>query len=487
MTTPLLASVADLLVKVEPVLGPAHGPRLAQLRARIDAPLRVAIAGKVKAGKSTLLNALVGEKVAPTDARECTKVVTWYRNSHVYRVTGVPWDGASGELRFRRTEDELEIDLGGYRADDLQYVDVEWPTDRLRDTTLIDTPGLASISDDISMRSQRYLASDEQGPGEADAVIYLLRHLHPTDLSFLEAFKDSITITGAAVNSIAVISRADEIGSSRTNAMAAAEKVAMRYRHDPRVHSLCQAVVPVAGLIAQAACTLREDEASAMRDVASLGPARTTDLLLSADRFCAIPLDRGPDEATRRRLLDRVGLFGVRLAIELIAAGRVSSTGELATELEQRSGIMQLRRILGGQFSARASVLKARSTLATIWALAGLHGGREGRMVRDRVRDIEQAAHELVEIRLLSQLRAGTVRLGHDRLEAQRLLGDEGPEARVRLGLPPEASIEDVRGAAIGAIGRWRSVAEDPLLVRDAREVAQGVVRTCEALAVADA
>ncbi len=486
MTTPLLASVADLLVKAEPNLGPAHGDRLAELRARIDAPLRVAIAGKVKAGKSTLLNALVGEKVAPTDARECTKVVTWYRNSHVYRVTGVPWDGPSSELRFRRTEDELEIELGGYHADDLQYVDVEWPTDRLRDTTLIDTPGLASISDDISMRSQRYLASDEQGPGEADAVIYLLRHLHPTDVSFLEAFKDTITITGASVNSIAVISRADEIGSSRTNAMAAAEKVAMRYRRDPRVHSLCQAVVPVAGLIAQAACTLREDEALALRDIAALGPERTSELLLSAERFATLPVAH-PDEHTRRLLLDRIGLFGVRLAVELIAADRVRSTGELAAQLEQRSGIVELRRILGGQFAARAGVLKARSTLATIWALATLHGGREGRMVRDRVRDIEQAAHELVEIRLLSQLRAGTVRLGHDGLEAQRLLGDDGPDSRHRLGLPIDAAAEDVRGAAITAIGRWRSVAEDPLLVRDAREVAQGVVRTCEALAVAGA
>ena len=50
-----------------------------QLR-RLDEPLRVAIAGKVKAGKSTLLNALVGEQVAPTDAGECTRVVTWYRD-----------------------------------------------------------------------------------------------------------------------------------------------------------------------------------------------------------------------------------------------------------------------------------------------------------------------------------------------------------------------------------------------------------------------
>ena len=63
---------------------------------RLDGPLRIAIAGKVKAGKSTLLNALVGEQIAPTDAGECTRVVTWYRDgarsrgSRCSRATGAP-------------------------------------------------------------------------------------------------------------------------------------------------------------------------------------------------------------------------------------------------------------------------------------------------------------------------------------------------------------------------------------------------------------
>ena len=46
---------------------------------RLQGPIRLAIAGKVKAGKSTLLNALIGEELAPTDAGECTRIVTWYR------------------------------------------------------------------------------------------------------------------------------------------------------------------------------------------------------------------------------------------------------------------------------------------------------------------------------------------------------------------------------------------------------------------------
>ena len=480
----LVASVRQLLDAAEPILGKRAG-RIAELRERLDGPLRVAIAGKVKAGKSTLLNALVGECVAPTDASECTRVVTRYRNSHVYRVTAMPYVGEPLELRFRRTEQSLDFTLGDRSADEFQFVDVEWPSERLRDVVLIDTPGLASVSEDVSQRTQRYLSTDEEGPGDADAVIYLMRHLHPMDLSFLEAFKDSIATLGATVNSIGVLSRADEVGASRTNAMAAAERIASKYRADPRINALCQVVIPVAGLIAQAATTLRQDEANALRAIALLDRSRSTELLLSAQRFVTMDAAPGLEPEVRGRLLDRLGLFGVRLSVELIIAGRVNSAGELAAALEARSGIQELRQVLGGHFASRATVLKARSTLATVWALAEMHGGADARMLRDRIRDIERAAHELVEIRLLSQLRRGAVALGESSREARRILGDGGATPEVRLGLPPAASPEEIQTAAIATIGRWRVVAEDPLLSADARDVVRGVIRSCEALAVA--
>jgi predicted GTPase len=484
-TEALLASVDRLLDAAEPVLRSPYSARIPELRARLHGPLRVAIAGKVKAGKSTLLNALVGEQVAPTDASECTRVVTWYRKSHLYRVTGVPFEGPPAELRFRRTDRALEVDLGGRPAEALRYLDVEWPSERLRDMVLIDTPGLGSISGDVSRRTERFLSSDEEGPGDADAVIYLMRHLHPMDMSFLEAFRDTTATPGAAINSIAVLSRADEIGSARTNALHAAAQVAARYRADERIATLCQVVVPVAGLIAQAATSVREDEMIALKTVAALPRDESTSLLLSAARFLDRDYSVGVEPVTRRNLLDHLGLFGVRLAVALLNAGRVSSTGELAAELERRSGIRELRQILGGQFASRAAVLKARSTLATIAALAELHGGQAGRRLRDMVRDIEHAAHELVEIRLLTQLRRGTSALGADAAVAQRLLGSDGPDARVRLALPDTATHEAVREAAIAAIRGWRSLAEDPLMDTESRDVARGVIRTCEELAMA--
>ena len=79
---------------------------------RLDEPLRVAIAGKVKAGKSTLLNALVGEQVAPTDAGECTRVVTWYRDGTTPRSCCTPARARRGRCRSAGDDGALTIDLG---------------------------------------------------------------------------------------------------------------------------------------------------------------------------------------------------------------------------------------------------------------------------------------------------------------------------------------------------------------------------------------
>jgi len=146
-----------------------------------------------------------------------------------------------------------------------------------------------------------------------------------------------------------------------------------------------------------------------------------------------------------------------------------------------------VRRLLAGQFTSRAAVLKARSALATVTALAELHGGSAGKRLRDLAQDIENADHQLVEIRLLSQLKSDPSLLRDDEDEARRILGGDGPDAHMRLGLAGNASTTTIREAAMAAIGRWRVLADDPLMSRDGRMVAAGVIRTCEGLAVGGA
>jgi hypothetical protein len=84
---------ALLHVAAEIYVGTPAQQGVAELAVRLDGPLRVAIAGMVKAGKSTLLNALVGEELAPTDAGECTRVVWWFHDGLTYRAI-IPPDPA---------------------------------------------------------------------------------------------------------------------------------------------------------------------------------------------------------------------------------------------------------------------------------------------------------------------------------------------------------------------------------------------------------
>ena len=155
-------------------------------------------------------------------------------------------------------------------------------------------------------------------------MIYLMRHLHATDARFLEAFHDHGVARAAPVNTVGVLSRADEIGGGRLDAMASARPVARRYRAEPALRGLCQNVVAVAGLLAQTARTLRQAEFAALRALARIAARRPgAPLLFTADRFpptmagCAAGCDTGG----RRALLLRFGLFGVRLARAADPAG----------------------------------------------------------------------------------------------------------------------------------------------------------------------
>ena len=100
----------------------------------------------MKAGKSTLLNALVGEQIAPTDAGECTRVVTWYLDAQSPRSRCTRAAAPPRQLTISRASGALSFDLQGIPVEQVDKLEVEWPSQSLRTQTLIDTPGIASLS-----------------------------------------------------------------------------------------------------------------------------------------------------------------------------------------------------------------------------------------------------------------------------------------------------------------------------------------------------
>src|SRR5512139_3939802 len=95
---PLSIRIAALCDEVGPRVGPQTQAQVLGVRRRLGEPLRVAIAGRLKAGKSTLVNALIGRCVAPTEVGECTRIVTQFRYGTADRVDVVRRDGRRTSL-----------------------------------------------------------------------------------------------------------------------------------------------------------------------------------------------------------------------------------------------------------------------------------------------------------------------------------------------------------------------------------------------------
>ncbi len=457
--------------------------RCVELAQRLDGPLRLAVAGKVKAGKSTLLNALVGDRIAPVDAGECTRVVTWYRAAEAPRITLEHRGGAAHDLPVRFRDGALEIDLGGVPVADVERLVIGWPADDLRRFTLVDTPGIASLSARTSARAARLLTpADEAPPGATDAVLYLVRHLHTEDAGFLRAFRGAPRTGG--VTTVAAVARADEIGGARVDALEAAADLAAGYRADPVVRGLCLDVVAVAGLLAETGSTMTAGEYDAVAALAELPPWAATDALRSADHFGSADV-AGLDADRRARLMRRFGMFGLRLAVQRLRDG-VDGPAALGAELVRRSGLPDLRSALARCLEARRDVLIARSVLTELGWLLREEPAPGTAMLAADVRRAVREAPELVELRTLGALRAGRVDLPPDLLaEGLAVLGDAGPSASERLGLPPGSGERQRRARAWDAARRWRERAENPVTDHSSAVACRTVLRAFEALASA--
>ena len=90
-----------------------------------------------------------------------------------------------------------------------------------------------------------------------------------------------------------MLSRADEIGVGRLDALNSARRIARRYRSDDKIRGLCQTVVAVAGLLAQTGRTMRQHEFAALTTLAGLSRAELDGMLLSVDRFARVESSSG--------------------------------------------------------------------------------------------------------------------------------------------------------------------------------------------------
>jgi hypothetical protein len=452
--------------------------RLHQRLSRFEEPLSVAVAGPWQSGKSTLINALVGEEIAPIEAADAAAtgplVFTWYQDGTEPRAFAYP---ADRELPVIRSVRGMQVDIGQWQPAPVNDIVVSWPARTLRHTTLVDTPALPTGEGDSVATT-----ATEQVLRDADVVLYLTRDGRDADLQFLRRPQQGMVVRQAAVNLLLVLSRADELGGGRIDALLAARQLARRHHRDPRVGALCLGVVAVSGLVTLAGRMLSEPDFAALAALARIPRPELERCLLSTDRFVSAAIPAPVAAETRRGLLDRLGIFGVRLATTLIRTGS-DSRAKLAAELVQRGGLAELRETLTRCFIDRRGVFKARSALVALESLLRTEPRPGVEKLFAELEHLLANAHDLREIRLLSWLRGRRVGFdGELAVEARRLIGENGTDLVARLGVDHRATSTELWQLSSEALVRWQERTEDPLLSLDQRRAAKVVARSCEGI-----
>jgi replication fork clamp-binding protein CrfC len=452
---------------------------LERIGRRLNQPIRIALAGTLKAGKSTLVNALVGENIAPTDATEATRIVTWFRHGATPKVTANHRGGRRSNVPISRNGG-LTFDFASLDPEDVVDLDVEWPAAELIDATIIDTPGTSSLNSDVSERTLRLLVPSDGVP-RVDAVVFLLRTLNAADIALLKQIGQLVGGSSGALGIIGVASRADEIGAGRIDAMMSAKDVAKRFTDEMDRTGICQAVVPVSGLLALTARTLRQSEFVALQKLAGVEAAELAKALLSADRFVREDSPLPVDAATRRQLIERFGMFGIRIAVAALQIG-ITDSVSLADELLERSGLIALRDVIDQQFAQRSDLLKAHTALLSLRRFVADNPIYATPYIIADIDPLLADTHAFEELRLLSQLHSRPTTLNEDEMASlRRIIGGSGTDAASRLGLQPDLPYDGPR-AAFAAAQRWRRRAEHPLNDPFTTRACRAAVRSAEAL-----
>jgi replication fork clamp-binding protein CrfC len=146
---------------------------------------RLLVLGDLKRGKSTFLNALIGENLLPSDVNPCTAILTVLRYGKEKRITVYFKDGKSPEtIDFKAFKQQYTIDPDEAKAleeenrqafPDVDYAVIEYPLPLLeKGVEIVDTPGL----NDTEARNKLSLSYINN----CHAILFVFRAIQPCTL-----------------------------------------------------------------------------------------------------------------------------------------------------------------------------------------------------------------------------------------------------------------------------------------------------------------
>lgn len=207
--------LTDLLEQIHRYV--AADPRLTNFEAPVrdlvramDRPLALAIVGEFNAGKSTLLNAILGEAVLPMGVLPTTAhtgILHWGPRKAA-RI--VDLDGEAEEVTFAEAKEQMKTN-----ADSISRIEITYPHPMLRVVRFWDTPGFNAIEE----RHEEVAARALQ---DAEAILWVMDANQVLSATEFDKIED---VQGGDERLLVVINKVDRLGPVAERDDAVAEVV----------------------------------------------------------------------------------------------------------------------------------------------------------------------------------------------------------------------------------------------------------------------
>lgn len=211
----LLSEIVDHVVSLRNNMASDNLPLLPEELSILSTNLRksdftLVVSGEVNRGKSTFINAIIGQNILPTYDKETTAQVFKIINSEEEAFTVVYENGD----RLAITKEELSVygtQIG--KSSDLSigrritYIEIKTHVENLPSgVTIVDTPGIGSTFKEHSEIAREFMR-------QADAVIYICSSKHPIIKVDVDFIKNTILPLPATPNVLFVMAKADQADS----------------------------------------------------------------------------------------------------------------------------------------------------------------------------------------------------------------------------------------------------------------------------------
>ena len=356
-------------------------------------PFNIAVFGRMKTGKSTFINAMIGKKLAITGVEEATATI----NRMTYAADGdsrlksfvVHWNDQQPETY---PIERLQQDWTGTseqvleRIKKTKFLELFSDAPIFKDVVIIDTPGTGS-----SVAGHEVIAKQFIDGQEADALIYVFSPVgRETDEEALAAFRKGCVPGSSPYNSVAVLHKWDHIYWENGGDMDDIRAKARRLREVMK--EMVAEVLPVSAPLALIAKSAGDEFWTACFDILKTFPTEgeLKNKGLSRDG----KWDRDESRARLRSQAVKLGMpwSSFQVMMRHLYRNAVKTPDEARRLILELSGLSGFDQMLKERFREQSDIIKRQQTRTRVHNVLRVIYNR----IEDHLKDLERD-YEMIE------------------------------------------------------------------------------------------